>query len=174
MLRRRRVVEWARPRALVSLPSKTWRSRGVHVGRQARRHKCMMHGSLRPGSSCGTTAASVHSAPLLLLLRRGFILWAGLHDFARGVQTRRYRLAWGAQTSLESTMVHVYFVARVGQPRWRTSRTSRTVHFFCRRASRRCGAKSTSACNVHECRASAVVMGLVCLLAQNRWSSWAG
>jgi hypothetical protein len=72
----------------------------------------MMHGSLRPGSSCGTTAASVHSAPLLLLLRRRFILWAGLHDFARGVQTRRYRLAWGAVTSLESTMVHVYFVAR--------------------------------------------------------------
>ena len=77
----------------------------MHVGRQARRHKCMMHGSLRPGSSCGTTAASVHSAPWLLLLRRGFILWAGLHDFARGVQTRRYRLAWGAVTSLESTMV---------------------------------------------------------------------
>jgi hypothetical protein len=65
-----------------------------------------MHGSLRPASSCGTTAASVHSAPLLLLLlRRRFILRAGLHDFARGVHTRRYRLAWGAVTSLESTMV---------------------------------------------------------------------
>ncbi len=152
-----------------SLPSKTWRSRGVHVGRQARRHTCMMHGSLRPGSSCGTTAASVHSAPLLLLLRRGFILWAGLHDFARGVQTRRYRLAWGAVTSLESTMVHMYFVARVGQPRRRTSRTVRFFFSF-RRASRRCGAKSTTACNVPERRASAVVMGLVCLLAQNRWS----
>ncbi len=35
-----RVVEWARPRALVSLPSKTWRSLEV-CSRQARRHTCM-------------------------------------------------------------------------------------------------------------------------------------
>jgi hypothetical protein len=168
LLRRRRVVEWARPRALVSLPSKTWRSRGVHVGRQARRHKCMMHGSLRPGSSCGTTAASVHSAPLML--RRRFILWAGLHDFARGVQTRRYRLAWGAVTSLESTMV----LYRAGWTATAADVADSAFFFLFRRASRRCGAKSTSACNVPERRASAVVMGLVCLLAQNRWSSWAG
>ena len=53
-------------------------------------------------------------------------------------------------------------------------RRGQCVFFLFRRASRRCGAKSTSACNVPERRASAVVMGLVCLLAQNRWSSWAG